>query len=271
MKKPLFNKIAIVGVGLVGGSLGLAIKRKKLARFVIGIARREKTLREAFHRKAIDVGTLDLKRGVEDADIVILAGPVSAIVSQLQGIQKFLKKGALVIDVGSSKELIDRTAKKYLKNNIFIGCHPMAGSEKTGVENSCSYLFERSICFVTKSNAKVNGLWRSLGSAPVLISATKHDDWAARVSHLPHVLGFSIFQDLKSPVKVPLNPSLRSLGRLAKSDPMLWVDVLLSNKRPMLSAISNFERNLKLFRRAIAMGSVSALKRLIQKSNLHAA
>ncbi len=242
-----------------------------MAKWVIGVVRRDETAKAALGLKALDVATKNLKEGVSDADLVILCGPISAIVSQLKVLPKYLKKHAIVIDVGSSKKLIERTAKKFMKKNDFIGCHPMAGSEKTGVENSCPYLFEKSVCFITQAHPRVKKLWRLIGATPVLISATRHDDWAAHTSHLPHVLAFSIFQDLKSPVKIPLNPSLRSLGRLAKSDPALWADILLSNRSPMLKAIAKFEGNLVSFRRALAQNSTAALRRLIQKSNSHAA
>lgn len=248
----------------------MALKKRRLAKWVIGVVRRDETAKKAIQLGALDMATKDLKAAVKDADLVILSGPVSVITSQLRVLSKLLKEKAIVIDVGSSKSIIEVAAKKYLKNNIFVGCHPMAGSEKTGVENSCPSLFERSVCFVTKSNAKINRLWRSLGSASVLISATQHDNWAAHASHLPHVLAFSIFQDLKSPVKAPLNPSLRSLGRLAKSDPMLWTDILLSNRKPMLHALNGIEKRLRVFRCAIATGNAPVLKRLIQTSNSHA-
>ncbi len=264
-----FNKICIVGVGLIGGSIGLAIKSKKLTRFVIGVARREKTLREAFKRKAIDVGTLDLKQGVEDADLVILAGPVSTIVSQLKVIQKFLKKGALVIDVGSSKELIERTAKKQLKKNIFVGCHPMAGLEKKGVLFAQADLFDGTSCFVTARNAKVEQFWKRVGCIPVPIKAHEHDAWVAQFSHLPHVLAFALFQTLpKGPGSLKAtNPSLRDLARISKSDPKLWLDILSSNKRQMLGVIARFQKDLDFFEKAIRSNRASEVMKFIATAN----
>ena len=270
-KNPIFNKICIIGVGLIGGSIGRAVKRHGLARWVIGVVRRDETAKKAVSLKAVDVAIKDLKEGVRGADLVILCGPVSTIESQLAFIKKRLSPNAIVIDVASSKRRIVEAARRHLKKNSFVGCHPMAGSEKTGVEHGCPYLFEKSVCFVTKAHPKVNRFWRALGATPVVISPEKHDDWAARASHLPHVLAFSIFQDLKSTVKLPLNPSLRSLGRLAKSDPALWADILLSNRTPMLRAIANFQKNLTSFKGALQKSAASALKRLIQKSNSHAA
>lgn len=269
MKRPLFNNITIVGVGLIGGSLGLAIKRKKLARFVIGVAQRQKTLREAFHKKAIDVGTLDLKKGVEDADLVILAGPVSAIVSQLEVLQKFLKKGALVIDVGSSKELINRTAATHLKKNTFIGCHPMAGLEKKGVLFAEPSLFDGASCFITARNAKAEQFWKAIGCVPIPIKAHEHDGWVAQFSHLPHVLSFALFQTLpKGPSSLKAtNPSLRDLARISKSDPKLWSDILFSNRSQMLGTIARFKKNLGFFEKAIRSNRAGDVMKFIAAAN----
>lgn len=271
MKKPLFNKITIVGVGLIGGSLGRAIKRHGLARLVVGVVRRDETAKAAMSLKALDVATKDFKEGVRGADLVILCGPVSAILSQLKTLPKLLSADALVIDVGSSKKLIATAAAKHLKKNTFIGCHPMAGSEKTGVEHSCPHLFEKSICFVTKAHPKVNAFWKILGSSPVAISPEKHDTWAARSSHLPHALAFSIFQTLKSPKGIPLNPSLRSLGRLAKSNPEIWADIFLSNRKPVLRAIGEFEKNLVSLRRTLNAKNGASIQKMIRRSNSNAA
>ena len=245
----------------------MAIKKRKLAKLVVGVVRRDRTAKEAMKQKALDVATFSLKEGVRNTDLVILCAPVSTIIRHLKEIAPVLKKNSLVIDVGSSKREIEKAAKKHLRGHAFVGCHPMAGSEKTGVENACPYLFEKSVCFVTKSHPKVNRFWRALGTTPITLSAEKHDEWAARSSHLPHLLAFSIFQDLKSPVKTPLNPSLRGLGRLAKSDPDLWADILNSNRVPMRRAIANFKKKLSLFERALTKGNVPTLKRLIRNAN----
>jgi len=268
LRKPFFNKICIVGVGLIGGSLGMAIKKRKLAKLVVGVVRRDHTAKEAMSRKALDVATFNLKEGVRNADLVILCGPVSVIVAQLKVISKYVSRKTMVIDVGSSKVLINKIGKECLGSS-FIGCHPMAGSEKTGVENACPYLFEKSVCFVTKSHPKLNQFWRALDSMPVILSAEKHDEWAARSSHLPHLLAFSIFQDLKSQNKMPLNPSLRSLARLARSNPELWADVFLSNRGPILKSMNNFEKSLSKLKRALIQKNSTVLKKLIVRANRH--
>ena len=266
--KILFSKVCIVGVGLIGGSIGMGIKKKKLARLVVGVVRRKATIREAFQKKAVDVATLDLKGGVKGADLVILCAPVSVIASQLKMIAPHLKKGAVVMDVGSSKALIEKEAKKYLKKNLFVGCHPMAGSEATGVQNASADLFEKSVCFLTKQNPGIFKLWRSLGSTPVLMSAEAHDAWAAKASHLPHVLAFSLFQDFKAlSSKIPLNPSLQEFKRLAKSNPELWADILLSNKKNVTALIQKTQQHLTSFHKTLTSNDRLRLIRLIRNAS----
>lgn len=285
MKKPLFNKIAIVGVGLIGGSLGLAIKKKKLARWVIGIVRHNETAKEAISRGVIDVAIFNMKEGVEDADLVILCGPVLVILNQISKISNYIKPSALVIDVGSTKikiqkagdELITWSPKlKWLVRRrskrptpIFIGCHPMSGSEKTGVVNSKDNLFKNNLCFVTAPRAaskhlrKIFKFWKALGAIPVTTEAKLHDAIVARISHLPHLLSFLLFQDF--PVhKVPVpNPSIRSFARLSQSSPELWADIFLSNSDMILKAISSFEKKLDQWKQILNKQDGKKLKQLI--------
>lgn len=268
MRKPLFQKICIIGVGLIGGSLGMAVKKRKVAKLVIGVVRRKETIREAFAKKAIDVATLDIIDGVRDADVVILCAPASTIVSQLKTIAPHLKKGALVIDVGSSKTLIEKEAAKVFKKNIFIGCHPMAGSESCGIEHASANLFEKSVCFMTKPNAKISQFWKTLGAIPIVMDAKSHDEWVATASHLPHLLAFSLFQNFKqSSKKFPLNPSLQNLARIAKSNPELWADIFLSNREAVLASMNSFEKSLLHFKKALSTKNIIQLKSIITKAN----
>ena len=268
IQKPLFQKICIVGVGLMGGSLGLAIKRKKLARIVIGVSRHKSTILKAFSKKALDMATLDLVDGVREADLVILCAPVSAIARQMRLIAPHLKKGATVIDIGSSKVLIEKEAKKYFRKNIFIGCHPMAGSENSGVENASADMFQDAVCFLTKPNAKISQFWKSLGALPIVMDAKKHDTWVAKASHLPHLLAFSLFQNFAKP-KFPLNPSLKGLARIAGSNPDMWADIFLTNRESVLQALNIFEKNFSQVKKALSQKNTPALKKLIANANKH--
>lgn len=267
MKKPLFPRICIVGIGLIGGSLGMALKKRRLARWVVGVSRTDATAKCAVATKAADVVTKNLKEGVTGADLVVLAAPVSTIVRQLREIAPFLKKGAVVIDVGGSKVQIESAAKKALKKNAFVGCHPMAGSQHTGVENASPDLFEGSVCFLTRPDVRVAKLWRAVGSQPMFLSAVAHDQWVARASHLPHVLAFALFQSFDGGRRVPANPSIRDLARLSKSDAGLWSDVLLSNRGPVAAALARFRANLATWHKALTRNDRSRLSILIREAN----
>lgn len=269
MSQPLFKKVCIVGVGLIGGSLGLAMQKKRLAQFVVGVARRKASAVEAVNAKAVQMATLDLKEGLNGADLVILSGPVSVIASQLKVIPKFLAPGALVIDVGSSKTLIEQSAKRYLKKNAFVACHPMAGLEKKGAAYAQADLFEGAVCFLTKRNAKIENFWKRVGCRPVLISAREHDAWVAQFSHLPHALAFALFQSSpKHPVSLKAsNPSLRDLARISKSNPKLWADILLSNRDEILRASSGIRKNLMKLESGIRSKKPARISAFISKAN----
>lgn len=270
MRKPLFKKISIIGVGLIGGSIGMAAKKRKLADLVVGVVHRKETVSQAFERRALDVATLDWKEGVRGADLVILCTPVASIVELLKKISPYLSPFALVIDVGSSKVSIEAAAKRYLKKGRFVGCHPMAGSEKRGVGHAAAGLFEDSVCFMTSANPKIEKFWKALGSRPVKIDAKAHDGWVAQASHLPHALAFSLFQKLTPPASFELNPSLKALARLAQSDPALWAGIFASNREESLRAIKDFEKSLGVFKRSLQSKNSAALVKFISHANRRA-
>lgn len=273
---PIFNKVCIVGVGLIGGSLGMAIKRRHLAGTVVGVVRRKETITKAFRKKALDVATLDLKEGLKDADLVILCAPVLVIVNHVKKIRPYLKKSAIVIDVGSSKMEIVNTAKKYFNRRIrgpvptFVGCHPMAGSERSGVKHARADLFKNSICFVTSRRAKVENFWKSLGAKTVLINAKEHDQWVAKASHMPHLLAFTFFQNGLDARPYGVNPSLGSLARLSQSDPGIWSDIFLSNRKALLKEIESFYHWLNQFQKAIRVKNRDNLMVLLEQANRNA-
>ena len=268
MKKPLFPIIAIVGVGLIGGSIGLAVKKRRLAKLVIGIGRRKSSVLDALKKGAIDVGVLDMD-AVGSADLVILAAPVTTIAKQMKALAPHLKKGAVVIDAGSSKALITDAAKKYLHKNTFVGCHPMAGKERSGVAAAEAGLFEDSVCFITARHAKVEAFWKAIGSRPVVLGAEAHDRLIGSMSHTPHAIAFSLFQNKKDyPSGLPVNPSMRELSRLAKSDPSIWADILVSNRQAVLRSVEEFEKKgVHPLKNLLRKGNTPALARFIAVAN----
>lgn len=272
MNKPMFDKVCIVGVGLIGGSLGLAIKKRKLAKLVMGVVHRRSTLAKAFRRKALHGATMNLKEGVRDADLVILCAPVSTILQQIKVLKPWLSPNAVVIDVASSKVLIDIAARKYLKGVRFTGCHPMAGSAKTGLLNADEDLFEGAGCFATNADQTVKKFWTALGSQVHYLTPEKHDEWVARVSHLPHILAFALFQTGGAQKLTRLgiqasNPSIRDLARLSKSDPKLWADILISNKEEIMRSLHEHELSIRSLKKALNSRNAKAIETFIHRAN----
>ena len=196
---PMFETVAIVGIGLIGGSLGMALRARSLARRVLGIPRRQVTLDEALYIGAIDAGTLDLA-GVEEADLVVLAPPVLAIPPLVEEMAPHLRPGALVTDVGSTKSTLMRCLAPLIPPHAdLVGGHPMAGSEQGGVLAGREDLFEGAIYVLTRaprtrpeSVERLAELARRLGATPLEMDPDLHDETVARISHLPHVVAAAL-------------------------------------------------------------------------------
>ena len=244
----LFNKVAIVGVGLIGGSLGLAMRNKGIAKEIIGIGHRQKSIGQAIRRKAIDQGYLELRK-IKDADLVILCTPVGEILKILPKLAQFINSNCLVIDVGSTKSEIIKLAQKSKVK--FIGCHPLAGMEKKGVINAEGGIFQDSLCLLVplKNTAnpaleKIQRFWKILGARTKIIDASSHDRILAFTSHLPHAVVFSLLDCIR-PDYLPYGSSgLQDTTRLGLSDPYLWRDIFLTNRKELLFTIKNFKKSL---------------------------
>ncbi|MDO8581195.1 MAG: prephenate dehydrogenase/arogenate dehydrogenase family protein, partial [Candidatus Omnitrophota bacterium] len=194
----LFRKATIVGIGFMGGSMGLALKKHRLAREVIGLSHRQSSLVNALKIKAIDVGHTDLKKALYDADLVILAAPVESIIKLFSTINPYLKRGCIVTDLGSTKAKVVESAEKSLSApSFYVGSHPLTGSEKQGVENAQEDLFTNAQCIMTPTpqtnqvaKEKVKLLWTKIGSQVKFLSPEEHDQNLSYVSHLPHILAY---------------------------------------------------------------------------------
>ena len=273
MNKPLFDKVTIVGVGLIGGSLGLAIKKRKLAKLVMGVVHRRRSGLEAMKKGAVHGITMNLRTGLADADLVLLCSPVSTIVSQMKDVERFAKPGALIMDVASSKMLVGMAAKKYIRKAIYIGSHPMAGSSMRGAKYSSPDLFENAICFLTCAHRPALEFWHALGSKTHILTPQSHDEWVARVSHLPHILAFALFQSSGAKRLERLgieasNPSIQDLARLSKSDPKLWADILLSNKTEILRVLEEHELSIRHLKKALTAKNSNEIQRFITRANM---
>ena len=269
-----FDKVAIIGVGLMGGSIGLAIKKKGLAKEVAGVFRHKATLDKALKRKAVDKGYMNIKDGVKGADLVILATPVSSIVRVAREVIKYAAKGAVITDVGSTKEWIVAQLEKASKGSSvnFVGSHPMAGSEHNGVEFSRDSLLEEAPCIVTRASrtdnsalSKVVNFWKRLGGRVKVMTPSQHDRSVALISHLPHIIAFGLAGAVPEKDMAYAAESFRDTTRIASSDPNLWADIFITNRKEAIKACRMFESSYKNILKALSVndhsGVVNALKK----------
>lgn len=251
----LFNKVAIIGVGLIGGSIGCAIKKKKLAKEVIGFGRHSRKLVFAKRIGAIDRGTLKLKDAVSSADLIILATPVSLIPKYIKGSLKFSKPTAIFTDVGSTKGELLQSIERGMPRVRFIGAHPLAGSHNSGAAYSCGELFKGTICVLIKTKRTderaftlVKRLWAALGARVVVLTPAVHDKVVAQISHLPHLVAAALVSTPNEEALEFAAAGFRDTTRIASGDPLMWRDVCLTNKDEITFAIDAFLNNLNKLR-----------------------
>jgi prephenate dehydrogenase len=260
-----FRKIAIIGVGLLGGSIGLAARKSRLAEEIAGYVRREKTIAECEKVGALDYATMDLLAAVSNADLVVLCTPLAQMRPLAEQFLPALKRGAIVTDVGSVKAGVVRELETLLTKvgAHFVGSHPMAGGEKTGVAASRADLFEKAICVLTptkKSNAqavrKLERFWKSLGSRVLKLPPEQHDLFVSRTSHLPHVIAATLANLVLSPSQPKGQSRLCATGfrdttRVASGSPEMWRDISLANRKHVARSITAFISELQKFERAL--------------------
>jgi prephenate dehydrogenase len=268
----LFDKVAIIGVGLIGGSIGLGIKKRRLARQVIGISRHKKTINLAIRRRAIDQGFLNVS-AISEADLVILATPVNSIIQIGARIGSLIRPGALVTDTGSTKKLIVRKLENMLPN--FVGAHPLSGSEKQGIINAEADLFCSSLCILTPTPktskaalGKIRRFWIELGARVVYLSPARHDKLISYVSHLPHIAAFCLIQSVPHNSLYLASSGLKDTTRIAASSDVLWKDILLTNSESVLNALKKFSSSLSRIKSAIIQKDTKALERILRQARL---
>ncbi len=264
---PSLASLSIVGVGLMGGSLGMAIKKHGLAKEVTGLSHRQNALDQAIKSKAIDVACLDVKKAISNADLVVLATPVDSIVKLFTTIDPYLKRGCIVTDVGSAKETVVEYGEKLLSNpTFFVGSHPLAGSEKKGVVHASEDLFEGATCLMTpteKTNQvakqKVKHFWTKLGMEVKLLLPEEHDEILAYVSHLPHLLAYGLMESVPTKFFEYASKGLKDTSRIAASSPQMWNDICMTNSKNILHALDLYVEHLAHFRKAIVRGDQKSL------------
>ncbi len=270
----LFERCAVIGIGMIGGSFALAAKREGLVGTVVDMARTESTLRQARDLSAADETTSDAAAAVEGADLVYLAAPVGAIPTLLRTIANTVPEGCLVTDAGSTKREIVAAAADLPAHCAFIGGHPMAGSEQAGIGAADPDLFRGCSYFLTpdaQTNADALALLRrlveGLGAEPIIIDADEHDRVMAATSHLPHMLAAALcatLADFEGNLARVSGPGLRDSTRVALGPEDLWRDILLSNADNVTARLAELRRMLDEFEGALRAGDGDKLVALLR-------
>ncbi len=277
-----FKQVTIIGVGLIGGSLGMLLKRDGLADAVVGVGRRVENLKTAVELRAIDRYVADATDGVRDADLVILATPVDTYERHLKEWGASLKPGAIVSDVGSVKGALVEQAENSLPKSVrFVGAHPIAGKEKTGVAAGTVTLFKGARCILTptprtdpQALRDIHALWEAAGSIVLTMDPMLHDKVLGAVSHLPHAAAFALINALaevqQGTPELDLlaysGGGLRDTTRIAASSPEMWRDIFLWNRDNLVAQIEVFERHLQQLKRLIQSGDGPAIEQELERA-----
>jgi len=271
-----FKTVSIIGVGLIGGSISLALKEKGLVNKIIGYGRNEERLKLALKRGIVDEITTSLQEA-SLSDLVVLATPLGVFEKIVYDLAKFIKKGTVVIDVGSVKEWVVDRIEKILPSEVhFVGTHPIAGSDKTGFEYARADLFQGAKVIITpteKTNKaaleKVSNLWKKVGANVEFMSAKEHDRVYALMSHLPHLISFCMVNTVgeidKNLIKYA-GSGFKSFTRIAKSSPELWGDIFIMNSENILDYLSIFCEKIEEMKRLIKEEKLDELKKCIEKA-----
>lgn len=274
-----WKKVSIIGVGLLGGSLGQALRKRKLATEVVGCVRRQATIAEAKRAGAVDSATLDYAAGVADADLIILCTPITQMARTLASLVPHIKRGAIITDVGSVKGSVvrDLEALAAKAGAYFIGSHPMAGSEKTGVRAARPDLYTGAVCVLTptkKTNQpalkKVAQLWTMLGARVLKLSPARHDQLVARSSHLPHLLAAQLVNHTLGRKEIEqallCATGFRDTTRIASGSPEMWRDIAVANRANLGKTLGDFIRELRALQKLVQRGDQKKLSRFFEQA-----
>jgi prephenate dehydrogenase len=268
--KPL-KTVAIVGVGLIGGSIGMALRQRKLAEQVIGVGRRQESLRAARRVGAVDHTTIGIEKGVAEAELIIVCTPVGRIVEDVRKAAMYCPEGALITDAGSTKQTIVAALDEGLPRGCrYLGSHPLAGNEKTGATFAKADLFEGRIAILTPTkNTRaedydlLEGFWQTLGSVVVQLSPDEHDRALALTSHLPHLVAAALVSAVPEKYFRLAGPGMHDTTRIAAGDAELWAQIFELNRDNVLSAITQFSANLSAMQSAVRDGNHDEIIRLL--------
>jgi prephenate dehydrogenase len=272
----MFNRITIIGLGLIGGSLGLAIKQRRLAKEVVGVSRRKTTIRRAGYLGVVDTATSDLKKGVEGSGLVILTVPVLTIIDIAKEISPYLEKGAILTDAGSTKKDVTRKIEPFLPSSVkFVGSHPLTGSEKSGVNFACKNLFKGAYCILTRTNRtdvralrRLKEFWHALGMKVEIMSPQMHDRVLSGLSHLPHAAAVALTNTADRKYLYLAAGGFRDTTRIASGEPELWKDIFATNRMNITKDIRRLKKELSKIESALKKNNGKELLRLLEKAKV---
>ena len=274
MSRPMFDKIALIGIGLIGSSIAHAARRGKLAKTIVGSARTPETVATAKRLGIIDDGYATAREAAAGADLVILCVPVGMCGPIAQDIAGVLTPGAILTDVGSVKGAICKDVAPHVPPGVhFVAAHPVAGTEQSGPEAGFAELFDNRWCILTPlpdadaaAVDKLAAFWKALGSNVEIMTPEHHDMVLAITSHVPHLIAYNIVNTAAHLERVTDSEVIkfsaggfRDFTRIASSDPTMWRDVFLNNKEAVLEMLGRFAEDLTALQRAIRFGDGEAL------------
>lgn len=274
------GRLVVIGVGLIGGSFALALKRARAVKHVVGVGRTRRNLAAALKLKVIDEAQEHPARAVRDADLVLLATPVGQMAAVMAAIAPHLPPKAVVTDAGSTKRDVIACARRFLGGHFprFVPAHPIAGTEMSGATAAFPELYRNHFVIVTPQRETsagavklVRSAWEACGARVVQLDAREHDAILAAVSHLPHVIAFALVNALaRRPNPKRLfgfsGRGLRDTARIAGSPGEMWADICVANRDALLAALQDYESELEQARAAIENGDVEALKRMFEQA-----
>ena len=274
-----FNKITIVGLGLIGGSLAWALKESDQVETVVGVDPDQETIQYALESGIIDTGTSDINDVAAGSDIIVIATHVGLILKTVNSLYKCAPEGAIITDVGSVKSSIVKAIETEQPDKFhFVAGHPIAGTENSGVKSAASKMFRDRRCILTPTQKtdvaaknKVKSMWELVGSQVYEMDPETHDHIFGIVSHLPHVVAYSLMNTVLNAEDAEqlldfAGGGLKDYTRVAASSPEMWVEIFKANKDQLLSSINLFKNSLEKIESAIENEDFDSLKKELEKA-----
>ena len=276
-----FQRLALIGCGLMGGSFALAVREAALVQHIAGFSASEKTRQHALELGVIDEACTSVAQAVQGADLVLVAVPVGAMHATFAAMRDVLQPNTLLMDVGSTKCDVVAAARATLGERIhcFVPAHPIAGKEQAGIEHADATLYQNRRTILTPLPSTgihrlqaAHGVWSAIGSQVSTLTPETHDATFAAVSHLPHLLAFAAVNALTAQPQGAefldmAGPGFRDFSRIAASDPAVWRDILSANHAEVLAQVAHFRSALDQFENALKLGDTAALSHLIQQAS----